>query len=114
MTTNSHRLALVRALHGAIYVVMSGAVFAVLYAGVSGARGWWLWLALALVAVEVVIFAGSGMKCPLTAIASKYGAKTGHDTCFPEAVTRHTLTFFGPLIVIALVLLAARWWVARG
>ena len=51
------------------------------------------------------------MKCPLTAVAIKYGAtpETGFDTFFPEPCTRHTLSVFGPMIVIALVLLAARW-----
>jgi hypothetical protein len=65
---------------------------------------------LVLVGIEVIIFAGSGMKCPLTAIATKYGADAGDDTFFPQRVTRYTLAFFGPLIVISLVLLAARWW----
>jgi hypothetical protein len=103
------RLALVRALHTAIYVVMAGAVFVVLYAGITGATGRWLWIALALVGVEVAIFAGSGMKCPLTAVASRYGARQGHDTFFPERLTRHTLTVFGPLIALGVALLAVRW-----
>ena len=55
------------------------------------------------------------MKCPLTAAAVKYGASVesvgegGFDTFFPERCTRHTLHVFGPMIVIALGLLAARW-----
>lgn len=107
--TDPQRLAFVRAIHTLIYLVMASSVFAVLYAGVSGARGLWVWGALALVVVEIIAFAGGGMKCPLTAIATKYGAKHGHDTFFPEAITRHTLTFFGPLIVIGFALLAMRW-----
>ena len=107
--TNSQRLVLVRVVHTVIYVVMASSVFAVLYAGVSGARGAWLWVSLALVGIEVVIFVGSGMKCPLTAVAAKYGASTGDDTLFPQSVTRFTLAFFGPLIVIAVALLVARW-----
>lgn len=109
--TDAVKLALVRALHTAIYVVMASACLALLYAGVTGARGSWLWLSLALVGLECVIFIGSGMKCPLTAVAIKYGAtpETGFDTFFPEPCTRHTLSVFGPMIVIALVLLAARW-----
>jgi hypothetical protein len=107
--TDAQRLVLVRAVHTAIYVVMAGSVFALLYAGLFGARGAWLWGALALAGVETVIFVGSGMKCPMTAMAEKYGAKAGADTFMPERITRHTLRFFGPLLVISLLLLAARW-----
>ena len=51
------------------------------------------------------------MKCPLTAVAVKYGAtpEAGFDTYFPERCTRHTLRVFGPMIVIALGLLTVRW-----
>ena len=51
------------------------------------------------------------MKCPLTAVAAKYGATTAGvaDTYVPERLTRHTLTFFGPLILLAYLGLAARW-----
>lgn len=107
--TDARRLLLVRALHTAIYVIMASAVFALFYAGITGARGPWLWIALALATIEIVVFVGGGMKCPLTAIAIRHGAKPGHDTFFPETCTRHTLTFFGPLIVLSLTLLAARW-----
>jgi hypothetical protein len=107
--TNPQRLALVRAVHTVIYVVMASSVFAVLNAGASGARGAWLWGSLALVGIEVAIFVGSGMKCPLTNVAEKYGAPSGADTYFPVSITRHTLAFFGPLIVIGVALLAARW-----
>lgn len=109
--TDGQRLAIVRAVHTAIYVVMASACLVLLYAGITGARGPWLWAALALVGLECVVFIGSGMKCPLTAVAVKYGAtpQAGFDTFFPERCTRHTLRVFGPMIVIAIGLLAARW-----
>lgn len=103
------RLNLVRGVHTAIYAVMACSVFAVFYAGLAGARGQWLFVALALVAIEVLVFVASGMKCPLTAVAMKYGAKPGADTFLPERVTRHTLAFFGPLIAFSLLLIVARW-----
>ncbi len=55
------------------------------------------------------MFAGYGMKCPLTAVAVKYGAAGENDTFFPERLTRHTLVFFAPLIVVGLALVVARW-----
>ena len=107
--TDDQRLALLRAIHTAIYVIMAASTFIVLYAGVTGAQGTWMWLALGLVSVEVVMFVGSGMKCPFTAAATRYGAKLGEDTFFPERITRHTLTFFSPIILAGILLLAARW-----
>jgi hypothetical protein len=109
--TDAHRLALVRGIHTAIYVVMAAAVFVVLYAGVTGAQGNWLWIAVGLVAIEVAVFAASGMKCPLTAMAARYGSASGgvSDTYLPERLTRHTFAFFTPLIVVGLALVAARW-----
>ncbi len=109
--TNAQRLTLVRAAHTVIYVVMAGASLVVLAAGVTGATGPWLWIAAGLVAAESVVFAAYGFKCPMTAMAVKYGATQdgAWDTFFPEACTRHTFRVFGPIILIGFGLLAARW-----
>ena len=113
--TDAQRLTLVRAVHTAIYVVMASAVFVVLYAGITGVHGLWLWVALGLVGVESVVFTASGMKCPLTAVAVRYGAtRQGvFDTFLPERLTRHTFTVFGPLILVGLVLIGWRLWMFR-
>jgi hypothetical protein len=58
------KLALVRALHTAIYLVMAAATCIVLYAGITGYRGVWLNGALVLVTIEGVVFVGNGRKCP--------------------------------------------------
>ncbi len=110
--TDAGRLWIVRGLHTAIYIVMSAACFAVLYAGISGQSGVWLHVALALVAIEVVVFVGFGLKCPLTAVAVRYGARPDgpYDTFFPERCTRHTFRVFGPLITLGLILNALRWF----
>jgi hypothetical protein len=109
--TDPQRLAIVRALHTAIYVVMAASTFALVYAGLTGATGVWLWAALTLLGIESAVFAGSGMKCPLTAVAVRYGAEKGYafDTFLPERATRYTFRFFGTLMAIGLVLLGLRW-----
>ena len=109
--SNAQRLAIVRTTHTAIYLVMAASTLVVLYSGLSGALGSWLGVALGLLAVEIVVFAGSGLKCPLTALAVKYGARTGHvfDTFLPERITRYTFRFFGSVLALGLLLLAARW-----
>lgn len=108
---DAQRLGLVRGVHTAIYVVMATSTFVVLYGGVTGARGAWLWVALGLVLVEACVFVGGGMKCPLTAVAAKYATTGGvSDTFFPERMTRHTFAVFAPLMLIGVVLLALRWF----
>jgi len=110
-THDSQRLALVRALHTAIYLVMVAAIFVLLYSAIASYAGVWLWVSLALLAVESVVFVGNGFRCPLTALAVSYGAEKGYafDTFLPESFTRHTFRFFGSLMVLGLVLLALRW-----
>ena len=110
--TDAQRLALVRTIHTAIYVVMAVSTLALLYAGITGSRGVWLWVVLVLLGIEVVVFSGSGMKCPLTAIAVKYGGETGHffDTFLPERFTRYTFRFFGTVMGVAPLLLVLRWY----
>lgn len=107
---DSRMLALIRWIHTAIYVVMAASTFVLLYAGLTGATGWWLWVALVLLAIETVVFVGNGMKCPLTAMAVRYGAASGRvfDTFLPERATRYTFRFFGTIMAIGLILLAAR------
>ncbi len=109
--TEAQILAIIRGVHTAIYVVMAVSTFTLLYAGTTGRHGIWLWVAVALLAIEVVMFASSGMKCPLTTLAVKHGAKTGHvlDTFLPERLTRYTFLFFGMVMAAGLLLLAARW-----
>jgi len=104
-------LALVRGGHAVVYLVMVVAILVLLYAGVTAYAGPWLWVALGLLAAEATVFVGNGFKCPLTALAVRYGAEKGHafDTFLPERVTRHTFRFFGSLMVLALSLLAVRW-----
>lgn len=104
------RLALIRGIHTAIYLVMAASTFVVLYAGISRTQGIWLWMALVLLGVEVAVFVGNGLKCPLTALAVQYGARTGHvfDTFLPEKLTRYTFRVFGTILVLGLILILRR------
>ncbi|MGE4055999.1 MAG: hypothetical protein AB7F99_14480 [Vicinamibacterales bacterium] len=109
--SDRQKLAWIRTIHTAIYLVMAASTFVLLYAGLSGRQGPWLWAALVLLAGETVVFISAGMKCPLTPLAVKYGATTGHvfDTFLPERMTRYTFRFFGTVMATGLLLLGARW-----
>ena len=104
-------LALVRLVHTAIYLVMVAAILVLLAAGIGGYAGIWLWISLGLLVGESVVFLGNGMKCPLTAVAVRYGAEKGYafDTFLPERWTRYTFRFFGSLMMLGLLLLVLRW-----
>jgi hypothetical protein len=106
--TEHQYLAVVRILHTVIYVVLAAAVVWILIAGLAGYRGIWLELALVLTAIEGIVFVGNGMRCPLTALAKKYGAAEGwaFDTFLPERWTRYTFRFFGTLLAIGLAAIA--------
>lgn len=109
--SDSQLLAFIRTIHTAIYLVMAASTFVLIYVGVTGAQGTWLWIALVLLVIETVVFVGNGMRCPLTALAVRYGAETGYvfDTFLPEQATRYTFTFFGTVMVVGLGLLLLRW-----
>lgn len=108
---DAQRLTVIRTVHTAIYVTMVGAICIVLFAGVTGRSGFWLWVALLLLVAESIVFAGNGFRCPLTSIARRYGARTGHvfDTFLPEWVTKRTFAVFGSLWGLGLLLLVFRW-----
>lgn len=110
--TDRQLLTLIRALHTTIYLVMAASTFVLVYAGVTGAHGRWLWVALALLGVETVVYVGNGLRCPLTALAVRYGAETGYvfDTFLPERATRYTFNFFGTVMIVGIGLLLLRWF----
>lgn len=106
------RLAIVRAVHTAVYAVMGIAAVALLFAGVTGARGMWLWISLALLSVEGLVFALNGMRCPLTTMAHRYGAR--HDSTFGTFAFDDLARRAFPLLVLATaigtLLLVMRWF----
>ena len=105
------RLTAVRIAHDTVYVVMSVATLAVLYAGLTGAQGRWLGVALALIAIEIAVFVGFGLRCPLAILARKYGAETGHafEVWLSARMARVAFVAVDAVAAIGLALLAARW-----
>lgn len=110
MTSQDRGVAIVRGLHTVIYGVMVASTLILLHIGATGRHAAWLWAAAPLLAIEVAVLAGNGLKCPLTAIVDRYAGGSGRfpDTFLPEGLTRRTLWIFGPMLALALLLLAAR------
>lgn len=107
----SQALTLIRTLHTTIYLVMVAAIAVIWHAALTGRFGPPLWTALALLAIESAVFLGNGRRCPLTALAVRYGAEKGYafDTFLPERATRYTFRVFGTLMVLGLIALLLRW-----
>lgn len=98
-------LGLVRSSHTAIYAVMSLASLLLLYVAIGGWLMIWLRVILPLLTVDILVFAISGLKCPLTALVDRCAGATIHvpDTYLPERLTRHTLAIFGPILPVVFI-----------
>ena len=110
--TDANMLFAVRLVHTVIYVINGTACFVMLYAGVTGETGTWLWIAVALVAIEAVILLANRIKCPMSPLAEKYGARETdllYDTFIPERLTRYTFHFFSVIVLTALAFAGLRW-----
>ncbi|UWX85618.1 hypothetical protein [Arthrobacter sp. zg-Y1110] len=85
----------------------------VLYSGVRKRSDRRAGIAAAVVAVESLIFAGNGFRCPLTAVARDLGDSTGSvtDIYLPRWLARNLPAIHVPLIIIAVVL---HWRNIRG
>ena len=108
--SDSHKLFLMRTFHTIIYIIVAVSVIFLLVSALLGNFGPLLIVALVCIGIEVIVFVASGMKCPLTDLAKKYGAEKGYvfDTFLPESLTKYTFRFLGLLLVIGLILLAFR------
>lgn len=86
---------------------MVWAVFYLLYAALTKTYSPTFFVALGLLIVEAVVFAASGMKCPLTSLAKKYGDTKGYvgDLFIPEKYAKYTFRVFGSLFALALLIL---------
>ena len=100
----------IKVLHSVILLVMSVAVLYVLFCGLTGRRDVVLWIAVALVGFECVVFLANRSRCPLTSLALELGDATGNDYLserfLPQAWIRFTVPLCGGLFGLGLVALA--------
>lgn len=111
MIVSRGRLTAVRTAHDLVYIVMAIAALLVLYAGITGVRGTWLAVALALILIEVAVYVGFGMRCPLAILAVRYGATTGHafESVLSPRMARAAFLTVDAVGAAGLTLVAARW-----
>lgn len=109
MTLTMHRraaLAAIRGLHSAVFLVELGSILWIVITGITGRRDRSVGIAVALVAVEGVVWLGNSRICPLTPLAERYGAVSGSvsDIFLPDPIARTIPQWSIPLITIGLLL----------
>jgi hypothetical protein len=111
VSPNPQKLLAIRIVHTVVYVLMAASIVFIMISGITGGGGSFLIISFGLVAIEVIVFVASGMKCPLTGLARKYGAPKGYafDTLLPELIAKNTFRAFGTLLALGLVLHVLRW-----
>lgn len=102
-------LAVIKAFHSAVFLVMLAAIGWLLATGVSGRRDRSVAVAAGLVAIESGVFIANRGVCPLTPLAERYGARRGgvSDIFLPDAIAR-TIPIWSTTLIAISVLLHAR------
>lgn len=103
-------LFLVKFIHSAIFVVLSGCILYMLYSGISGDITAWTGFAMVLVVVEIMVYTLNSFRCPLTKLAQTYGDVQGDDFIADIFLP----AWFVPLIVPLCTVLAVTGFVLVG
>jgi hypothetical protein len=103
-------LVLIKLVHTAVWAVFAGAILVLPWFIVRRRWRWVGWL-LALVAVECVVVAVNGMRCPLTDVAAGYTTDRvdNFDIYLPVWLARRNKVIFGTMYAIELVWAAGGW-----
>jgi hypothetical protein len=105
-------LFLIKSFHSFVFIVETVAILFILYSGLFNVGGPWLVVAIILVVAEIIIFVGTGLRCPLTNLAKKLGDKTGDDyiadILFPEWFKPLVSPVCGSLAFIGLIIVGLR------
>ncbi len=105
--SSRQKLIIIKTIHTVIYFVMVWAVFYLLYSALTQTYSGWFYVALSLLIAESLVFALSGMKCPLTSLAKRYGGDKGYvgDLFIPERFSKYTFRVFGTIFLVSIALL---------
>jgi hypothetical protein len=95
-------VAAIKVVHTVAWLSIESCVAYVLWAGFAGRSDRRAGVAAAVVAGEMVVFAGSGFRCPLTRLAERYGAEHGSvtDIFLPKWFAHNMPVIHAPLLVL--------------
>jgi hypothetical protein len=110
-------LALIKTVHTVIFLFMSGCILYILYAGITQTYTPLLVVAVGSILVESAVYLGNRRRCPLTALARRYGDPTGHDWIMdiflPKWAADLIFPVCGSLLVLAFLSLVVGWLLAN-
>jgi hypothetical protein len=100
------QLAIVRAVHSAVFVVELAAILWLVVTGIAGRRDRTVAVAGSLVAAEAAVFVANSGVCPLTPLAERLGARRGSvsDIFLPDAMARTIPTWSSALVAFGIAL----------
>jgi hypothetical protein len=103
-------LRLIKIIHTIIWIVMVAATIYILIAAIMGIYGIWLWLALGLMAIEVIVLLLGRMECPFTTLAKKFGGDfyAGKDIYLPKWLAALNKSIFGAILFAGVGILIIR------
>lgn len=99
-------IAAVKTVHVLAWLSVEACVAYTLYAGFTGRTDKRAAAAAAVVAGEVLLFAGNGFRCPLTELAGRLGAQSGSvtDIFLPKRLARNLPAIHAPLVALTVYL----------
>jgi hypothetical protein len=109
MSTAS-KLILVKAIHTLIWIFFNVVIFYLLYAVIAGTIDKWVWIGLALFALEGIVLLIFRMKCPLTVVARRYSdsTKDNFDIYLPNWLAKYNKLIYISILLVILFILVYR------
>jgi hypothetical protein len=109
--SNKTKVFIVNTFHVTVYLVMVSSIFYIIYAAIAKVFGPILIATLTLLSIEIAVFVGSGMRCPITDLSQKYGSEDGY--AFERYLSKKTadriFSFFRVLLIASIILLVIRY-----
>ncbi len=94
--------------HTLVFLFMSACILYMLYCGLTGQLTLLLWLAIIATLLETAVYALNGFRCPLTALATRYGDTSGDDFIadifLPKWFVPYIVPLCGVLVTVGLAL----------
>jgi hypothetical protein len=105
MTEMMNWIFLLKLVHTFIFFCAAACILYVLYCGLFGKKGRYLWWAAAFVFTIGVIFAANGLECPISTLIYKLAGRRGiPDIFLPDWIATKIMPVSTPIYTISLLL----------
>jgi hypothetical protein len=94
---------IIKLAHSLILIYMTVCIAYLWYSAFRNKAGLWLWIALVSLVVEVLVFVGNGLRCPLSDWAVALGDPSGNDLLSEWLFPAWLIQYFSPICGILLV-----------